>query len=202
MTTCAARQPLATRTSRTDPLRIDELVPVAGAGRIGICLCPGKQAPSLTGPAWARDLASDLDTIERWRADHVLTLLEDHEFDELAVPQLGLRIRARGIRWQHLPIADYCPPDARFEAAWMQRGPDLLAQLRGGARVLVHCRGGLGRAGTVAARMLVELGAAPADAIAQVRSVRPGSIETRAQVGYILALRQAVQTCAMLPQRA
>jgi ADP-ribosyl-[dinitrogen reductase] hydrolase len=44
---------------------------------------------------------------------------------------------------------------------------------------LVYCCGGLGRAGTIAARLLVELGAEPITAIAGVRKARPGAIETR-----------------------
>jgi ADP-ribosyl-[dinitrogen reductase] hydrolase len=50
----------------------------------------------------------------------------------------------------------------------------------------VHCRGGLGRAGTVAARLLAELGMAPADAISRVRAVRPGAIQTQAQREYVM----------------
>jgi hypothetical protein len=174
------------RTSLSDPLRIDELR--WGAGRIGICLCPGKQAASLTGLGWERDLAADLDAISHWRADAVITLIEAQEFHVLRVPQLGAAVRARGIAWHHLPIADFRAPDARFETAWAQRGPALLAQLQAGGRLLVHCRGGLGRAGTVAARMLVELDV-PADlAMARVRRARPGAIETPEQVRYIQAL--------------
>jgi ADP-ribosyl-[dinitrogen reductase] hydrolase len=58
-----------------------------------------------------------------------------------------------------------------------------------GGRVLVHCRGGLGRAGTVAACLLVELGVAPQDAIRRVRAARPNAIETAAQERYILGYR-------------
>jgi ADP-ribosyl-[dinitrogen reductase] hydrolase len=43
------------------------------------------------------------------------------------------------------------------------------------------CRGGLGRAGTIAARLLVELGMDPATAIASVHAVRPRAIETSNQ---------------------
>ena len=53
---------------------------------------------------------------------------------------------------------------------------------------MVHCRGGLGRAGTIAARLLVECGWPAAKAIAAVREVRPGAIETRAQEKYVLGL--------------
>ncbi len=45
--------------------------------------------------------------------------------------------------------------------------------------------GGLGRAGTVAARLLVELGAHPGDAMRRVRDVRPGAIETEEQEDHV-----------------
>ena len=45
----------------------------------------------------------------------------------------------------------------------------------------VHCGAGLGRSGTLIAAYLVSQGAAPDDAMAQVRSARPGSIETLEQ---------------------
>lgn len=57
--------------------------------------------------------------------------------------------------------------------------------------MLVHCRGGLGRAGTIAARLLVELGMQPTEAIAGVRAVRPGAIETSDQEKFVLGIRTA-----------
>ena len=60
--------------------------------------------------------------------------------------------------------------------------------LLAGHRVLVHCRGGLGRAGTVAARLLVELGVPAVEAIRRVRAARPGAIETIEQQQYVLDL--------------
>ena len=79
-------------------------------------------------------------------------------------------------------------PDGRFEAGWKASGPRLLQLLKEGRRVLVHCRGGLGRAGTVSARMLVELGMAPAEAVLTVRQARPGAIETLQQERHVLGL--------------
>ena len=102
-------------------------------------------------------------------------------------------LQKRGIEWHHLPIVDVKPPGAEFEAAWRTSGPRLLELLRSGLRVLVHCRGGLGRAGTVSARLLVELGVAPVEAIRQVRRARPGAIETPAQERYVLELDGAAR---------
>ena len=45
-----------------------------------------------------------------------------------------------------------------------------------GGKVLIHCRGGLGRAGLVAALLLVEEGVSPPEAIRRVRAARPGAI--------------------------
>lgn len=157
------------RTSQTDPLRIDEVQAVDAGGVVGLTFCPGKQGDSMTGPPWARDLETDLDAIARWRPAAMLTLIEDHEFEMLGVPQLGERVRARGIAWHHLPIVDLQAPDERFESLWVERGPGLVGLLREGGRVLVHCRGGLGRAGTVAGLMLVELGVAGEEAVRRVR---------------------------------
>jgi ADP-ribosyl-[dinitrogen reductase] hydrolase len=106
----------------------------------------------------------------------------------LGVTGLGTQIEQRGITWLHMPIVDVNPPDARFEAVWAEHGQDLGAQLRQGGKVLVHCRGGLGRAGTVAARLLVELGVPPQDAVARVRAARPRAIETAEQLRYVLDL--------------
>eukprot|EP00002_Diphylleia_rotans_P006830 TRINITY_DN16256_c0_g1_i1.p1 TRINITY_DN16256_c0_g1~~TRINITY_DN16256_c0_g1_i1.p1 ORF type:complete len:258 (+),score=43.93 TRINITY_DN16256_c0_g1_i1:61-834(+) len=54
-------------------------------------------------------------------------------------------------------------------------------------RILVHCRGGLGRAGTVAACLLLRIhsDASAQDAIRHVRLHRPGAIETQRQVDFI-----------------
>ena len=50
-----------------------------------------------------------------------------------------------------------------------------------GKAVGVHCTAGLGRSGTMAAAYLVAHGASSNEAIATVRELRPGSIETPEQ---------------------
>jgi len=181
----------ASRTSLSHPLHIDEVKAGDAGGLIGITFCPGKSDTSLFGWDWRRDqrdLAVDLDAIAMWRPCAVVTLVEDHELELLGVSELGVQVRARGMAWHHLPIVDVQPRDARFEVQWQSVGPELLAALAGGGRVLVHCRAGLGRAGTVAARLLVELGVPARDAIGRVRRARPGAIETDAQHRYVLHL--------------
>jgi protein-tyrosine phosphatase len=136
-----------------------------------------------------RALAIDLDAIRDWGAAAVVTLIESKELSLLEVERLGAEVCLRGMLWFHLPIVDVSVPDLRFEQQWAVRGEELRTILRGGRDILVHCRGGLGRAGTIAARLLVELGMEPGRAIAEVRAVRPGAIETREQENFVLGIR-------------
>ena len=178
------------RTSVSHPIQVVHVSPGPGYGRIGITFCPGKKGQSNFGGAWDRDLDMDLDAIQREGAATVLTLVEEHEFRLLQVEGLGAGVLARHMNWVHLPIEDVSVPDHGFEAAWVEAGEGLRAQLRDGSDIVVHCRGGLGRAGTIAARLLVELGvAAPEEAMDRVRSVRPGAIETRAQEHHVRKAR-------------
>jgi ADP-ribosyl-[dinitrogen reductase] hydrolase len=138
--------------------------------------------------AWDRDLALDLDAIRDWGASAIVTLLEPEELTLLRVERLGEEVRRRNMLWFHLPIVDVSIPDQRFDEKWDNAGEELCSILRNGSDVLVHCRGGLGRAGTIASRLLIELGMAPKTAIARVRAARPGAIETRDQEEYVLAI--------------
>lgn len=172
------------RSSITHPLQIAEVATPTG-GSIGVTFCPGKCGPSLFGPMWKRDLEADLDVIQRWGARIVLTLVEAFELTALEVVALGERVQARAMRWLHLPIVDVGVPSAAFEKQWQEELPALLSTLQQGGKVLVHCKGGLGRAGMVAALLLVELGERPEVAMRKVRLVRPGAIQTSAQEAYV-----------------
>ena len=173
------------KTSHSHPLRIGSVAVSRGNGRIGITLCPGKTDPTgLTG-AWARDLDLDLDRIRDWGATAVVSLITDQEIDHLGIRDLPKAVADRHMEWWHLPIEDGQPPDRAFEDAWAGAGEAMRDRLRAGFDILIHCKGGLGRAGTVAARLLVQLGARPDQAIRLVREARPHAIETTAQADHV-----------------
>lgn len=176
------------RTSLSHPLQIAAVPAGPAFGRVGITFCPGKHDPDAMSGFWDRDLGLDLDAIRHWGAAAVVTLVEDHELTLLRVKQLGEEVVRRDMLWFHLPIVDVSIPGEAFERRWQDDGTALRSLLRGGKDVLVHCRGGLGRAGTIAARLLVELGTGPTAAIRQVRAARPGAIESSAQERYLLGL--------------
>jgi ADP-ribosyl-[dinitrogen reductase] hydrolase len=172
------------RTSQSHLLQIDTLGPV-GRGRLGLTFCPGKYDPHAQTGAWARDLDTDLRTLCDWGASTVVTLMETHELELLRVPDLGEHVSRAGLHWWHLPIVDAGVPDALFEHAWNRAGEDLRRRLAEGERVVVHCRGGLGRTGIVAARLLIEFGEVPETALFRVRRARAGTVENRLQEEYV-----------------
>ena len=80
-----------------------------------------------------------------------------------------------GIDYHHMPLRDFTAPSH-----------DLIRQFIGivkntrktGKSTVVHCLAGRGRSGTMAASYLVSIGRSSREAIAEVRRLRPGSIET------------------------
>ncbi|AYG95653.1 ADP-ribosyl-(dinitrogen reductase) hydrolase [Brevundimonas naejangsanensis] len=171
------------RTSQSDPIVFNEVR--CGAGVLGLTFCPGKSGPSVFGADWSRDLDVDLDAAVAWGASTVLTLVKPHELEMLQAPGLGAAVEARGMMWLHAPIEDLGVPDQKFEQRWCVIGHRVRMALDSGEKVVVHCRGGRGRAGMIAARLLVEMGEAPDDAIARVRAAREGAIETAEQERHV-----------------
>ena len=172
------------RTSTSHPLEIAAIALPEG-GSIGITFCPGKQQhDAMTGP-WVRDLPLDLERIQAWGATAVVTLNPNGELAALGVPDLGQAVGEAGLAWYHLPIPDMASPDRRWDERWQAVAPEIHRSLYAGGRWVVHCKGGLGRAGTVAARLLLDRGIPSVDAMALVRQARPGAIETGAQERYL-----------------
>ena len=172
------------KTSQSDPLRIDSVQVNAFGGEIGMTLCPGKKDRGAVSGDWDRDLDGDLAAIAEWGATAVLSLMEPHEFERLGVARMQMDMPA-GIQHFILPIVDGAVPSGTWERAWAKTGPQLRDLLALGGRIRIHCRGGLGRTGMVAARILIELGEEPATAMARVRKARPGAIENRGQEKYV-----------------
>lgn len=175
-----ARAGAAARTSFTDPLRIAELPVGEQGGAVGVTFAPGKRERGFRGDVWARDLDLDLAVIRDWGATHLVTLVEDHELERLRIRALPELAREHGLTWHHLPITDVHAPDDRFLRPWPAISALLVQKLKGGERVVVHCKGGLGRAGTVASMLLMDSGAVASakEAIRRVRAARdPYAVE-------------------------
>ncbi|MFM5621063.1 cyclin-dependent kinase inhibitor 3 family protein [Aeromonas veronii] len=133
-------------------------------GQLLLTPCPGTQQVPLT-------LA--LDQLRLAGAHGVVTLMTSAELIRLELAQLGQQVEHEGMRWFHLPIEDDLAPNADFEAAWQQALPQLRELLGDGKHLVIHCKGGSGRTGLVAAALLMTLGQPQQEAMAAIKSHRP-----------------------------
>ena len=151
-------------------LRVDFL-PEA-TGRVGLTVLPGRKD-------WRRHLDEDLDALRDAGIEAIVCLVPLEELERYGVPELLEVYRARGFDLLHMPLLDQLgasPAKLREAAEWIE------AHVQADRAVLVHCVGGLGRSGMVAASWLRSRGAAAEQAIARVRATRgPRAIETAVQ---------------------
>ena len=174
------------RTSITDPIWVTKIDHPNHPGKIGVSICPGKKSPSVFGRAWDRDLVLDLAAIQRdFDPTAIVTLMADDELSANKVPNLGQAVLDHGMKWFHLPIQDMTAPDESFGGVWAEIAPSILQMIKQGDNVLVHCRGGLDRSGTLAALLLIEFSILNGQAIAQVRIARPSAIDIAEQEEYV-----------------
>lgn len=61
-----------------------------------------------------------------------------------------------------------------------------------GETVVVHCRGGRGRTGTIVSIVLTTFGRSAEDAIAIVRRLQPGAVESKDQAEHVERARRRI----------
>lgn len=155
------------------------------SGVIGMAPCPGIRLESPRRGNLQRNLKRDFAAMHEWGATGIVTLNEADELEGFGLGNLGNQVVEAGFWWRHLPIMDMNVPVPPFEDNWSIEGQQIIASLAAGERVILHCLAGLGRTGMIAARLLVDMGMAPEQAIVEVRRQRPRAIQTTEQEDYV-----------------
>lgn len=166
-------------TMETKKLWVD-FVETRTNGKIGMTILPGRKD-------WNRDLDEDIRRIEEENIEALVCLITENEYEFYGVPELKKRYSESKLEVRYHPIIDQGIPKKEHlleTLDWIEE------KLTKGKNVLLHCVGGLGRTGLVAASYLVEKEEIkPEIAIKKVRKARSErAIETKQQEDFILKL--------------
>lgn len=161
-----------------------------GAIGLAAALCCCAASPTMTGSPMQEDFSwvipDDLAGMSRpgssFPIDQDMEFLAAEGIDLLVSlteePTPADEVEAKGMELLHVPIQDFTAPTMEQMELFVERAA---AEIDGGGAVGVHCAGGHGRTGTMLAVYLVHTGMTAEEAIARVRELRPGSIETPSQ---------------------
>ncbi|WP_425145413.1 cyclin-dependent kinase inhibitor 3 family protein [Deinococcus sp.] len=163
-------------TSISNPIHIDVIGTPLWPGRLGLTIAPGKVG-SMFGKTHQRDLNADLKALRAQGADSIVNLMEDDEQARWRMHGYDDAAEAAGLSVRRYPIPDMNIPSD--PASFRTLVEEVYADLQAGTTVVVHCLGGLGRSGTLAACVLMRAGMNADSAISHVRHYRKGAIEAR-----------------------
>jgi ADP-ribosyl-[dinitrogen reductase] hydrolase len=186
------------RTSISHPILVN-WINSDRAGKVGLTFAPGKQALGIDGH-WHRDLTLDLDRlVETYEAGLLVCLLQDHELEMLNIPTLIADASAR-MQVLRLPIPDGgvlpdVAPVREIVAAIDRATLD-------GINVVIHCRGGLGRAGTIGGCWLKSIGFSDEATFTALKKRHPTNCpENERQRAFIRAFGPAPATSSTTTER-
>lgn len=138
--------------------------------------CPGTRETSLE------------DAIETLADAGVTALITAMPMEELAqynVETLPEVCNSHGIRWVHLPVEDDKSPEQAFTDQLLQHKAELLELINSKATIAIHCKGGSGRTGLIAAVLLLESGQSWQDVKSQIQSLRPKSLALDVHLNFL-----------------
>jgi len=171
--------PVETSTTDPDPLKPERITEAVSPSEGFSWIVPGELA-AMPLPGRNRSLDQDAAYLEQEGIRVLVSLTEE-------APEAGT-LSSHFIEQRHLPVEDYAPPTQEQMTEFAA-----LVELSAanGLPLGVHCTAGLGRSGTMAAAYLVATGVTADKAIAAIRNLRPGSIETAAQEEAIRSFEES-----------
>ena len=116
--------------------------------------------------------------------------------NELKVKNLGKKLQHNGIEWYHAPTPDEEVPDHKWFVRSLSIIKQIMPNLYTGKRVVVHCKGGISRAGMFACIVawLISKRLDMDEAISMFREMRDPRGINKAQEQYLLDYESNWQT--------
>jgi protein-tyrosine phosphatase len=146
---------------------------------------PG-QLGTMRRPRGGHKLESDIRGLKEQGVEWLVCLLEVWEMRALGLTEEDLLCEKHGIGFLRFPIPDFGVPEDRSQ--FLELVKFLSAKLAGGAHVVIHCHGGVGRSSVVAAGVLLERGVTAEQVFELIGRYRGKRVpETREQEEWVLS---------------
>ena len=129
-------------------------------------------------------LATALAQLKAAGAKAVVTLTPASEMQQLQVTDLAAVCQQLDLAWLHCPIEDDHAPGLEFAEGWQHARALVHHLLRQGDKVAIHCKGGSGRTGLVAAQILLELGLDKIEVKQRIQAIRPYALTLAPHLAY------------------
>jgi protein-tyrosine phosphatase len=149
-------------------------------GQLFLTPCPGSKGINLK---------DSLGELKNAGATVVITLMPEPEMRSNSVARLPETCAQLGLTWIHIPVEDEGAPNNEFTVRWQQAGPKIHQRLDNNENIVIHCKGGSGRTGVLAAQILMERGAPMQPTLVTIKALRPNAFVHAVQVNYISTLQ-------------
>jgi protein-tyrosine phosphatase/nicotinamidase-related amidase len=145
-------------------------------GAIGLTILPGRQD-------YSRSVDEDLKQLKKYAVSTVIPLITDDELGHYGVSDLLKKYSDYNFQVKRLPIMDQL---VSSEEEMRQLISYIDEKLKNEEKIVLHCVGGLGRSGLVAASYLKYKGKKAKESIESVRKVRgPRAVESKIQEEFV-----------------
>lgn len=159
--------------------RADAAEPEAGTMQ-GFSWIEEGQLAAMARPGRQRPLDEDLAFLQSAGVSILVSLTEESVSKEA--------LARYGIVGLHLPVEDFTPPTLEQMDRFLKQVEEARVE---GRAVGIHCTAGKGRTGTMLAAYLVTRGLSATEAVAEIRRLRPGSVETPEQEDRVAEFARA-----------
>ncbi|MBB1355871.1 MULTISPECIES: dual specificity protein phosphatase family protein [unclassified Pseudoalteromonas] len=137
--------------------------------------CPGTKT---------QNLADSITTLKAAGTHMLLSLMPQKELEKNNVQTINSECSKHDITWFHLPINDDEAPKQPFTSSWNTHKTDILQAIQHKQTIAIHCKGGTGRTGLVAALILNSAGYTKEEVYSLVQGIRPKALTIELQKEY------------------
>ena len=165
---------------------------------LGMCRAPGRNYLETNAKLKHENLISDVANFKKQGVNVVICLLNKYELRYIGIDLQTYQDQCKihNIEFMLFPIVEMAPPEQSPQEIDDKLLTQLCQKIQKREKMIIHCRGGVGRAGTIVALILLKMGLFENSktAIEYLRKVRhPKCVESYRQEQYVFNFEKYIK---------